>query len=85
MTLALRLKSPEEIRPGEVVAYWEQVSEKMPHDCYKVYRSPNRDLKAWVNVETGAVALMWSRNTGQVHQSDAEALYVLVSKLGGWI
>ena len=45
----------------------------------------SRDLWAWVDEERGTVALMWSVNTGQVHQVDTEALYALISKLGGWI
>jgi hypothetical protein len=80
----LSLKGPEEIRPIEVVSYWERLSGQTPHRCYTVYRSPNHDLHAWVD-ERGVVALMWSVNTGQVHQEDREALYALVSKLGGWI
>jgi len=84
MTLALSLKASEEIRAGEVLAYWEKLAEHTPHDCYAVYRSPNRDLWAWVDA-SGVVALMWSVNTGQVHQKDAGALYPLISKLGGWI
>ena len=80
MSLALSLKTPEEIRPGEVMAYWEKLSIKTPYDCYAAYRSPNRDLWAWVDEEKAAVALMWSVNTGQVHQVDTKALYALFSK-----
>ena len=85
MSLALSLKLPEEIRPGEVVAYWEQLSERTPHNCYAVYRSPNRELRAWVDEATATVALMWNVHTGQVHKVNIEALYELVSRLGGWI
>ncbi|MFH2110399.1 MAG: hypothetical protein ABIJ47_03950 [Candidatus Bathyarchaeota archaeon] len=85
MSLALSLKTPEEIRPGEVVSYWEQLAERTPHDCYAVYRSPNRELRAWVDEATTTVALMWNVHTGQVHQVDTKALYPLISKLGGWI
>ena len=84
MTLALGVRPPGEIRPGEVLAYWEKLRDRSPHCCYSVYRSPNRDLWAWVD-GNGVVALMWSVNTGQVHQKDEKALYALVSKLGGWI
>ena len=85
MSLALSLKTPEEIRPGEVVSYWEKLSIRTPYDCYEVYRSPNRDLWAWVDEVKGVVALMWGVNTGPVHQVDAKALYPFISKLGGWI
>ncbi|MFH2111744.1 MAG: hypothetical protein ABIJ47_10860 [Candidatus Bathyarchaeota archaeon] len=84
MSLALSLKTPEEIRPGEVVAFWEQLTERTPHDCYAVYRSPNRELRAWVD-EKGAVATMWNVHTGHVYQENREALYPLISRLGGWI
>lgn len=85
MTRALSLKQPEEIRAQEVLAFWEKLRDRSPHSCYAIYRSPNRDLWAWVDEEKGAVALMWSVNTGHVHQADGEALYPLISKLGGWI
>ena len=85
MTLALSLKTPEEIRPGEVVAFWEQLAERTPHDCYAVYRSPNRELRAWVDEASAAVALMWNVHTGQVHQENKEALSTLISRFGGWI
>jgi len=85
VTLALSLKSPEEIRPGEVVSYWEKLAERTPHNCYAVYRSPNRELRAWVNEAAATVALMWNVHTGQVHQENKEALYTLVSRMGGWI
>ena len=85
MSLALSLKLPEEIRPGEVMAFWEKLRDRSPHSCYAIYRSPNRDLWAWVDEARGVVVLMWSVNTGQVHQVDKEALYPLISKLGGWI
>ena len=84
MSLALSLKRPEEIRPDEVVNYWEKLSIKTPYDCYEVYRSPNRELWAWVD-KKGAVALMWNVHTGQPHQENKEALYALISRLGGWI
>jgi len=85
MSLALSLKQPEEIRPDEVVNYWEKLAERTPHNCYAVYRSPNRELRAWVHMEKAVVALMWNVHTGQVHQVGTKALYPLVSKLGGWI
>ena len=84
MSLALSLKLPEEIRPDEVVNYWEKLSIKTPYDCYEVYRSPNRELWACID-KKGAVATMWNVHTGQVHQVDTKALYALFSKLGGWI
>lgn len=84
MSIVMSLRQPEEIRPGEVLAFWERLPEKVPHGCYQVFRSPNRDLWAWVD-ERGEVALMWSVNTGQVHQASPSGLYALVSRLGGWI
>ena len=85
MTLALSLKTPEEIRPGEVVSYWEKLRDRSPHDCYAMYRSPNRDLWAWVDEASGVVALMWSVRTGQVYQENRKALHPFVSKIRGWI
>lgn len=85
MTLTLGVKPPEEIRAGEVLAYWEKLRNRTPFNCYAIYRSPNLDLWAWVDEERSAVALMWSVNTGHVHQADPRVLYALVSKLGGWI
>ena len=85
MTLALSLKTPEEIRVHEITAYWEKLRDRSPHDCYAMYRSPNRDLWAWVDEASGVVALMWSVRTGQVYQENQEALYPFVSKIGGWI
>ena len=79
------MKTPEEIRPGEVMAFWEKLRDRSPHGCYATYRSPNRDLWAWVDEKKAVVALMWSVNTGHVHQKDEKALYALISKLGGWI
>ena len=84
MSLALSLKTPEEIRPDEVTAFWEQLAERTPHDLYAVYRSPNRELRAWVD-KNGAVATMWNVHTGYVYQENREALYPLVSRFGGWI
>jgi len=77
--------SVEEIRASEVMAYWERMRYCPPHGCYAVYRSPNRALWAWVDEAKGRIALMWSVGTGQVLQADREALYPLVSKMGGWI
>lgn len=85
MTLALSLKSPEKIRPSEVMCYWERLGEQMPYGCFVVFRSPNRELRAWVHEAMTVIALMWNVNTGQVHQANSEALYELISKLGGWI
>ena len=93
MSLALSLKLPEEIRPDEVVNYWEKLSIKTPYDCYEVYRSPNRELWACIDKKKGkekdekaaTIALMWNVHTGQVHQENREALYPLVSRFGGWI
>ena len=85
MTLSLNLKTPEEIRIGEVMAYWERLGEQTPHGCYTVYRSPNRNLRAWIQEDPPRIALMWDLNTGQVHQANKESLYDLISKLGGWI
>ena len=42
----MNLKQPEEIRPGEVVSFWEKLTEKVPHGCYAVYWSLNRELRA---------------------------------------
>ena len=81
--LSLGLVPPEEIRADEVLCFWEKLDERTPHGCYTVYRSPNRELRAWM--QDTAVALMWNVHTGQVHQADAGALYDFISKLGGWI
>lgn len=89
MTLVSRvfgdLTPPEEIRVGEVMAYWERLGEQMPYGCYSVYRSPNRELRAWIHKKKTVIALMWNIYNGQVHQVDTAALYDLINKLGGWI
>ena len=85
MSLAMNLKQPEDIRPDEVVTHWELLREKVAHDVYRVYRSPNRSLKAWVLKGRDIVALIWDVNTGYEYQRNEKALYVLISKLGGWI
>jgi len=84
MSLVMGLKQPEEIRPGEVLAFWEKLREMTPHGCFSVYRSPNRDLWAWMDAE-GSVAHMWSVDTGQVYHADTAALGAFISKLGGWV
>ena len=79
------LRPPEEIRYGEVVTFWERRTDRFWAANYALYLSPNKELKAVINENTGEIALMWDWHTGEVNQVNTKALFDLVKVLGGLI